>query len=42
MEAAAGKNPVTHVDDGELYNIVTQVVFDCLVMQFFETPISLC
>ena len=40
MEAAAGKNPVTHV--GKLYNIVAQQISEALVKQLPEVTQSQC
>ena len=40
MEAAAGKNPVTHV--GKLYNIVAQRVADTLVQELEEVQQAYC
>ena len=40
MEAAAGKNPVTHV--GKLYNIVAQQISEALVKELSEVTQSQC
>ncbi|KRT56565.1 methionine adenosyltransferase [endosymbiont of Ridgeia piscesae] len=40
MEAAAGKNPVTHV--GKLYNIVAQQIADSLVQELDEIEEAYC
>lgn len=40
MEAAAGKNPVTHV--GKLYNIVAQQIADALVQELDEVAEAYC
>jgi S-adenosylmethionine synthetase len=40
MEAAAGKNPVTHV--GKLYNIVAQQITDALVEELDEVAEAYC
>jgi S-adenosylmethionine synthetase len=40
MEAAAGKNPVTHV--GKLYNIVAQRIADTLVRELDEVREAYC
>jgi S-adenosylmethionine synthetase len=40
MEAAAGKNPVTHV--GKLYNIVAQQIADSLVRELEEVSEAYC
>jgi S-adenosylmethionine synthetase len=40
MEAAAGKNPVTHV--GKLYNIVARQIADALVQQIEEITEAYC
>jgi S-adenosylmethionine synthetase len=40
MEAAAGKNPVTHV--GKLYNIVAQRVAETLIQELDEVEQAYC
>ena len=40
MQAAAGKNPVTHV--GKLYNIVTQQIAESLVEELVEVTGAYC